>query len=461
MIKKVESPSFFDFKYFTILFKFILFGRIKTEHKWTLKSFSSLFILVCFFVGIIPSYRWLWVISLTWIYYCLFCYLSLKRITKKLKIKRIVQKSARENENIKINYEISNFSKFKLTNYIIEENFEGNDQFSWVITTNKKIRAESRIKIGQKLKLNNGMGKKAFQDLQLTCWDPLGIFTFNIIFNFNQSIEVYPTIKSFEHDWDTAGDSTTMYGLHELNKKGEANNFIGIKKYSQGDPLRYINWLVSQRNNEIYTNQFDQLINGETTLLLNNLRKYHIGKGKKSSLENIRKLALTIALEQLTNGNRLRLLTSGDTFPYTKGKEAYHFLEKYICELDFCEKSNLNIKNINFNKKESIIYLLPLHPYTELDEEIEYLIKLSSNNFKVLIIFIDSFVYYSNKLNKDSIHLVKGISEATYKKKEIIYNKLKKTSIFHYTLDISNNTFEKSTINLIQSHKLFQDAYYE
>lgn len=461
MIKQIKKPSFFEFGYFGVILKFIILRKKTYDYPLSLKSFNTIIYIVFFFLGFFESVRWLWPIALTWFFFSAYYYFSLENIAKNIEVRRFFPEKARDGEKVTLIYELANYSHFSLLNFKLEEYFEGSSQQSISISSSHTIPSESRHKLRHKVKLDNGMGEKKFNNLSLIIWDPLGLFKYRVEFKSKDSMVVYPSIKNYQHSWDKAFDMTSLFGNYEVNTKGDSTNFIGIKHYRKGEPLRYINWPLSLKHDDILINEFDQLVNAETTILINDHFKYHIGRGKKSTFEYMRNLALTIALDQLEKGNELRLMTSTQSHQFNRGKEYFRFLEKYICSLELNKSENISplLEKVEFQKGESLVYLVPLHPYPELLTEIERLKKITYNGTKVTLVLVDSLTNTFKGLDSDLSTVISGLLKITMDKKKAIEELLKGTSLFYHILTADNLDFDQHLKALMRKHDLHQDSY--
>ncbi len=84
---------------------------------------------------------------------------------------------------------------------------------------------------------------------------PFSFFTREENFNLNLEITVFPEIfdvskriKSFRERFSS--------GEIESQKPGTGGDFLGLREYYDGDPVRLIHWKASARNDELYTKIF-------------------------------------------------------------------------------------------------------------------------------------------------------------------------------------------------------------
>ena len=84
---------------------------------------------------------------------------------------------------------------------------------------------------------------------------PFSFFTREENFNLNLEITVFPEI------YDVSSrirffKARFSSGEVESQKPGTGGDFLGLREYYEGDPVRLIHWKVSARNNELYTKIF-------------------------------------------------------------------------------------------------------------------------------------------------------------------------------------------------------------
>ena len=78
-----------------------------------------------------------------------------------------------------------------------------------------------------------------------------------IIFSASEKVEVYPSVlqmKKFE--LIIFNQQSQQRGIKKIRRLGHNSEFEQIKKYSQGDDIRTINWKATSRRNELMVNQY-------------------------------------------------------------------------------------------------------------------------------------------------------------------------------------------------------------
>ncbi len=427
-------------------------------------SISVFFIILSFGVGFFQ--RGAWVIGVSWFLYLLFSYLMVWKRCDSLYLKREFSKSAREGDELPIQYKLENRGTFTFSEFYFDDHFSGNKEYRWRYFNREKLKAKRSRKIDRKILLDNGMGTKEFKDIELYLWDFLGIFTFKITFTFEESgVEVLPLVNPFPHGWERAQEDTPNFGGLELSAKGDSTNFEGIREYRDGDPLRYINWMASQRTDKILVNEFDKMVDAHTTLFVNDDLRANSGDGAMSSFEYCKDLALTIAQDQLEKGNKLRLVTMDQAHHMGSGDDFFQFLELYLCNLipkDFGQdkRRGFGAKLFEFVPRGgTLIYLSPIHYGEYLKRDIRILKDLSLSDRKVIVVFINPYAHLYKEIQSIGRITVAGLVEGAKKNRALIEVELKKAGIFSYTIDIEERIpFKDAIKELGLKHLLFEEV---
>ncbi len=98
-------------------------------------------------------------------------------------------------------------------------------------------------------------GMRKISNFKISSSFPFSFFTREENFNLNLEITVFPEIfdvskriKSFRERFSS--------GEIESQKPGTGGDFLGLREYNDGDPVRLVHWKASARNDELYTKIF-------------------------------------------------------------------------------------------------------------------------------------------------------------------------------------------------------------
>ena len=98
-------------------------------------------------------------------------------------------------------------------------------------------------------------GMRKISNFKISSSFPFSFFTREENFNLNLEITVFPEIfdvskriKSFRERFSS--------GEIESQKPGTGGDFLGLREYNDGDPVRLVHWKASAKNDELYTKIF-------------------------------------------------------------------------------------------------------------------------------------------------------------------------------------------------------------
>jgi uncharacterized protein (DUF58 family) len=177
---------------------------------------------------------------------------------------------------------------------------------------------------------------------------------------------------------------------------GNGINFIGLRDYQPGDPLRKINWRVSARyEDQLYTSEFEQERITDIGIILDARFQNDIVTAQGSLFEYMVRAAAGVADAFLADGDRVGLLVYGRGLEFTisgYGKVQRQRILKALARartgssyaferLDF-------IPTRLFPARSQIVLISPL-----VADDIKILIRLKACGYDVLVICPDTSAY--------------------------------------------------------------------
>jgi uncharacterized protein (DUF58 family) len=389
-------------------------------------------------------------------------FLALKFLCKHLVIKRKVETIGVENDEFLITYIVENRSNITIEDTFITDVFEGT-QKKEIISEISKIRAGQRKLLNTFVKLDNGMGVKNFNQLIFHITDVLGIFIFNIEYIYNDSVEVYPRIDNKDHNWSSPNEDTFKYGCYEIPKRGDSINFKGLREYQHGEPIKYINWLLSSKTGKLLINEFEKFVDSHVIVSLNTDIKTHIGEGAISTLEYAKDLSLLIASDQLRKGNELTLLTSQKIYSMGVGESQVRYLELILCSLELDPNLSASMSrfiNSERSRGSTIIHLMPLHKESYLTHELDTLKKLSHENRKIILLTLDAGKFVNKEAEGDAKIITSGILNSNESLVKKIKEYIKGSEVFYQNIIVEKDpSFENQRDLLLKSHGKYRRIY--
>jgi uncharacterized protein (DUF58 family) len=389
--RKIEAPGLrtrlhFEFKYFSLAQNFYYNSQFFNHFTGVV-----LFTLGCVLLGIFwPIF---WGIGLSNLGLLVFLYFKTARLAEGITVKRVVPGSAREQEMIEVQYEISNQTGFEFNDLHFYEEFDGLQAGRMLVTCHRPIPAQTRFTLKQKIQLDGGMGIKTFQPIRIYVRDPLGIFEFPVKFLQTSEIEVHPRLEPTPSLKTSISPEAIDFGFYEINKRGDSNLFIGTREYRHGDPVRMINWKLSQKFKKVVVNEFEKNTSSYVTLLMDLCLNTQLGSGELSTWEMAKDLALSIAANEIRKNNHIQVVSHNLYIPFASGKSQFNAIEKHFTLHELAQSAGLShlqyLHNLPANSQ--IYFICPMLTSPRLGEIIRALKNLKMAGHAVTIFAIDPY----------------------------------------------------------------------
>ncbi|MCS6829731.1 MAG: DUF58 domain-containing protein [bacterium] len=111
-------------------------------------------------------------------------------------------------------------------------------------------------------------GKYRLGPMRLHATDPLGMFFFTHQLREQTEILVLPTPLLLPALDSVRGALYTAAGVHSAPVRGDSVEFLGIREYVPGDPLRRVDWKHSARHGDLFVRDFERFTQTEVCVLL-------------------------------------------------------------------------------------------------------------------------------------------------------------------------------------------------
>lgn len=450
-MRKVVKPKLKD--YFSLGKSFQ--GKDALLH-YEVQNFNKLtslilLLIVLSLVGILKTN--LLIFPLTIIIFLGLNYIFLYIKAQNLYISREVKKNAKENEILTVTYKITNNSPFKINEFYLHESFTGSSESKKIKYVSKTLKKNSKSLINYKYNLDEGFGEHYFNQISFEITDTLGLFKFRVINNQKQKILVYPSIQDFNPEIQTNNDDTFLTGDFEIFTKGVSPNFYGIRQYNFGDSLKYINWKLSKKLNELVVNEYENAVNLKVNYVLNFDERAHFGIGVNSTWEYCRDICLSLIKKNIEKNHSVEVFSNEFHVEKGNGKQFFEFLELKMCYLKPKgeQASELLSKNIHLLEKGSALVLItPLNQGQGM-----------ANNIKFLKSHIDHFssihIYVIDAFNINKVNVPTEFKGDLFKSQKYANDFLKDEILTLRTLGVKVFHTEVKTPHLIknQTKRLF------
>ena len=124
--------------------------------------------------------------------------------------------------------------------------------------------------------------------------DPLGIFKIPLKAHGFTEILVLPTWTSLRF-FPSGGSSRILRDENvSRDKEGSSPEFLGVREYREGDPLKMVHWKLSAKHDQLMVKQFVQQVESTWGVILDLRRGYNAGKVRETSLEYMIEIAVAL-----------------------------------------------------------------------------------------------------------------------------------------------------------------------
>jgi uncharacterized protein (DUF58 family) len=192
-------------------------------------------------------------------------------------------------------------------------------------------------------------------------------------------------------------------------KVGSGVNFLGIREYQTGDPLRRINWRVSARHtDEIFSNEFEQERIADIGIILDARQQSDVEVSSGNLFEYAVQATASLADSFLADGNRVGLLIYGrgmeSTFPgYGKiqRQRILQSLGRARTGSSYAFKSLENLPTRFFPTGSQIVLVSPLDR-----DDIPVLIQLRALGYEVMVVSPDSISFEARQYRQEKVAIL-------------------------------------------------------
>jgi uncharacterized protein (DUF58 family) len=192
-------------------------------------------------------------------------------------------------------------------------------------------------------------------------------------------------------------------------KVGSGVNFLGIRGYQAGDPLRKINWRVSARHmDELFSNEFEQERIADIGIILDARQQSDVEVSTGNLFEYAVQATASLADSFLADGNRVGLLIYGrgmeSTFPgYGKiqRQRILQSLGRARTGSSYAFKSLENLPTRFFPSGSQIVLVSPLDR-----EDIPVLVQLRALGYEVMVVSPNPIAFEASQYRQDKVAIL-------------------------------------------------------
>ena len=141
---------------------------------------------------------------------------------------------------------------------------------------------------------------------------PLGINTSKTTLEqTHDTILVYPQYFAIKNIPLSANVKNPHQGDYPVEKVSGIDEFIGVREYRHGDPVKHIHWPGSAKTGELIVKEYSDVHEGSVSIVLDLHRDNNFGTGKHTTLEYAVKIATSLAVYALEHNITLNIYAQG------------------------------------------------------------------------------------------------------------------------------------------------------
>ena len=248
-----------------------------------------------------------------------------------------------------------------------------------------------------------------FSSVKITAADYLELFESKVTLTAEAKLLILPHVQELHSIPIRPIRTHGFAGPIPSRKVGSGVNFLGIREYQTGDPLRRINWRVSARHtDEIFSNEFEQERIADIGIILDARQQSDIEVSAGNLFDYAVQATASLADSFLADGNRVGLLIYGrgmeSTFPgYGKiqRQRILQSLGRARTGSSYAFKSLENLPTRFFPSGSQIVLVSPLDR-----EDIPVLVQLRALGYEVMVVSPDPISFESSQYRQDQVAIL-------------------------------------------------------
>jgi len=276
--------------------------------KLTLKKFILILLFILIFIaynrGIELIYALVALILATYIVSFLTPIYALRSIEVKREFKSYIT----QGEILKLNYKLSHTHFLARYMVMLQDTlpFKNPSENNFLIPI---LKNDTHIKYKLMCEIR---GEHQLGPVRLETGFPLGINTSKITLEHsNDKILVYPQYFKIKNIPLNANLKNLHQGNYPIEKVSGIDEFIGVREYRHGDPIKHIHWASSAKKDELIVKEFNDINKSSISIILDLHKDKNFGKGQHTTLEYAVKITASLAVYALKHNIALNIYAQG------------------------------------------------------------------------------------------------------------------------------------------------------
>ena len=233
---------------------------------------------------------------------------ALGRSLRSLSVRRSVPESAYEGDSIEVRFEIENRGRLPVFFP------EAHEIFSPEIHTQKDVLFAERLSAGETLTrsyhgdclLPRGIYRIGPTAISIS--DPFGWYRLEKSLDARVLFKVYPRIQDARVGEHHGESLSRVLDAFERPQLGDSNEFLSVREYRVGDPLRRVHWRLTAHRGFPVVRECARPSTGDLTVFVDTFQKALTGVGRTSSLEYGVRIAAALAARACRGGHRVSVV---------------------------------------------------------------------------------------------------------------------------------------------------------
>lgn len=250
-------------------------------------------------------------------------------------------------------------------------------------------------------RVRGGRGFYRYENIEFTLSDRLGILQRTQQLPAPGRIFVLPEMTRLKHVAIRPLQTVGYSGIIPARQGGAGVEFLGVRAYQAGDPLRRINWLASARHQQsLFSNEFEQERGANVGLILDARTRSDIHNPQGSLFEHAVTATASLAQALLNDGNRVGLLVYGGYLAWTYPGFGKIQRERILRALVRASPGASQV----FEKLEKLpTRIFPAHSQLILvstlhQDDLPVLIRLRARGYQVMVVSPDPVAFEAQNL---------------------------------------------------------------
>jgi uncharacterized protein (DUF58 family) len=226
--------------------------------------------------------------------------------------------------------------------------------------------------------------------------DHLALFRRRLFRSAPARLLILPDIPRFQRVATRPLRTRFYTGPNPSRHGGSGTDFLGVRHYQPGDPVRWINWKISARHQKtLFTNEFESERIADIGLILDARERNNIRISNDSLFNHSIRATASLAEAFLKDGNRVSLLVYGKTLQRTFPGYGKMQRERILNALAQAEPGHSEIfSSLNylptrfFPAKSQLVFISPL-----CRSDLPILVQLRAFGYHLLVISPDPVAF--------------------------------------------------------------------